>query len=133
MIVNGTTSTVPAANGTTAANKELGKDQFLKLLLTQLKYQDPMQPMQDREFISQMAQFTSLEQMTNVASGMQKLQQVNSLGAAFNLLGATVTYKDAKGNAVSGVVSGAEVVNGTMQVLVGSTHVALENITKVTK
>ncbi|MBU1318115.1 MAG: flagellar hook assembly protein FlgD [candidate division Zixibacteria bacterium] len=52
------TSTVP--------NSQLGKDEFLQMLVAQLRYQDPLEPMKDQEFISQLAQFSSLEQMSNM-------------------------------------------------------------------
>ncbi|MCP1144048.1 flagellar hook assembly protein FlgD [Lysinibacillus endophyticus] len=52
---------------------ELGKDAFLQILITQLQNQDPTQPMDDKEFISQMAQFSSLEQMQNMTTAMEKL------------------------------------------------------------
>ncbi|MFJ7950529.1 flagellar hook assembly protein FlgD [Lysinibacillus sp. NPDC096418] len=54
-------------------NSELGKDAFLKLLITQLQNQDPTNPMDDREFIAQMAQFSSLEQMQNMTKAMESL------------------------------------------------------------
>ena len=50
--------------------KQLGKDDFLKLLITQLTQQDPTNPMKDQDFIAQMAQFSSLEQMKNISSGI---------------------------------------------------------------
>lgn len=54
-------------------NSDLGKDAFLQLLITQLQHQDPTNPMDDREFISQMAQFSSLEQMQNMTKAMESL------------------------------------------------------------
>ena len=57
----------------TAGSSSLGKDAFLTLLVTQMKYQDPLNPTSDKEFLAQLAQFTSLEQLTNLNSGMDKL------------------------------------------------------------
>ncbi|WP_052350323.1 flagellar hook assembly protein FlgD [Paenibacillus gorillae] len=71
-------------------NQTLGKDDFLKILVTQLANQDPMQPMQDKEFIAQMAQFTSVEQLTNMSTQLGLLRQ--NLGTASNLIGKTVEW-----------------------------------------
>jgi len=62
-----------------AANKKndaLGKDAFLQLLVTQMKYQDPLDPQDNSEYLSQLAQFSALEQMTNVAKGLSDVQKV---------------------------------------------------------
>jgi len=74
--------------------KELGKDEFLKLLITELQHQDPTNPMQDREFIAQMAQFSSLEQMLNVNNNMAKLLDKVSFQSSFNLLGMNVEIEN---------------------------------------
>lgn len=62
------------------------KDMFMKLLVTQLKYQDPTKPMEDREFIAQMAQFSSLEQMSNMNKEMGNLLKSSRSNEAFSLL-----------------------------------------------
>ena len=82
----------------TTPGGELGKDDFLKILITQLSHQDPTQPMQDKEFIAQMAQFSSLEQITNMSEGMAKVATLLARGQALGLLGTTVDIADGGGD-----------------------------------
>lgn len=77
------------------SNDILGKDDFLKILMTQLQNQDPMNPMEDKDFIAQMATFTSLEQMTNMNSTLEKFvsgQQGEQLLKYSNMIGKEVEY-----------------------------------------
>lgn len=64
------------SNQRQTGNSALGKDAFLQLLITQLQNQDPTNPMDDKEFIAQMAQFSSLEQMTNMTTALENLTQL---------------------------------------------------------
>lgn len=79
-----------------APTKTLGKDEFLKILMVQLQNQDPLNPMEDKEFIAQMAQFTSLEQMTKMASGFDKFiefQKSNTLSSYVGWIGKSVDWE----------------------------------------
>ncbi|WP_058307811.1 flagellar hook assembly protein FlgD [Gracilibacillus massiliensis] len=62
-------------NKSREASSSLGKDEFLKILMTQLQNQDPLNPMEDKEFISQMATFSSLEQMMSMSKSIDTLVQ----------------------------------------------------------
>ena len=94
-------------NGRTT-NHELGKDDFLKLLITQLSNQDPTNPMENTQFIAQMAQFSSLEQMTNMNTEFAKLVDSLSTSQAVSMIGKTVEISNGDIQ-VTGVVDGATV------------------------
>ena len=79
--INTTTSTNSSSSVTTATNDALGKDAFLKLLVAELSNQDPLNPMEDREFISQMATFSSLEQMQNMNNTLTTMSNANKFNA----------------------------------------------------
>lgn len=122
------------AQKSTQAGGELGKDEFLKILVAQLRYQDPLQPMEDREFISQMAQFTSLEQLMNINSHLNQLSQ--SLGAASSLIGKQISWlytplDGSESRMESGVVESIIVRDGLTYAKVGVHDVPLNEIVKI--
>ncbi|MEC2076975.1 flagellar hook assembly protein FlgD [Metabacillus fastidiosus] len=78
-------------------NSNLGKDEFLKILITQLQNQDPLKPMEDKEFIAQMATFSSLEQMTNLNKTMENFilsQTSNEMLKYSEMIGKKVEWRD---------------------------------------
>ncbi len=110
--------TPPATTSPTAPPKkleapnQLGKDSFLKLLVTQLRHQDPLDPVKDQDFMAQMAQFTSLEQLTN-------LNKTFETDRAFGLIGRNVTYTGKDGVAATGVVEKVVLTDGKTTLTVG--------------
>jgi flagellar basal-body rod modification protein FlgD len=77
-----------------AGSTTLDRDDFLKILITQLQHQDPTSPVEDKDFIAQMAQFSSLEQITNMSAGFQKLSGLLASSEASQVLGKTVEIRD---------------------------------------
>ena len=90
-------------NSKKTGKTNLDRDDFLKLLITQLQHQDPTSPVEDKDFIAQMAQFSSLEQMTNMSTGFQKLSGLLASSEASQVLGKTVEIRNGD-NLVRGVV-----------------------------
>jgi flagellar basal-body rod modification protein FlgD len=110
---------------------ELGKDDFLKLLITQLSHQDPTQPLEDREFVAQMAQFSTLEQMTNMTSELSQVLGLLARSQAVNLLGRTVEIAGADGQ--SGVTGRVQAISGNQypQVLVDGRYYDVSQVLSV--
>ena len=117
-----------AENGRTASS-ELGKDDFLKLLITQLQNQDPTSPMENTEFIAQMAQFSSLEQMTNMSTSFTQLANTLSASEASTTVGKRVEVQ-LEGATISGVVEAATRGQSPMVQINGNFY-DLEKISKI--
>lgn len=108
---------------------DLGKDAFMQLLVTQLRYQDPLNPMDNQAFMAQMAQFSALEQMMNMSASMDKSN-------AHALIGKVVeaTYKDPASNqleAVIGKVDGVVMKNNQNYLMVDGKEIELKDVQSV--
>ncbi|MFD2613007.1 flagellar hook capping FlgD N-terminal domain-containing protein [Paenibacillus gansuensis] len=112
----------------------LGKDDFLKILVTQLQNQDPSQPLQDREFIAQMAQFSSVEQIMNMAGEMKMLRQ--SIGMASGLIGKDISWTvtdpvTGLSSNRSGTVQSIRIKDGVQYAETGEEQISLDRITGI--
>ena len=121
-------------------NDALGKDAFLQLLVTQMKYQDPLDPQDNSEYLSQLAQFSALEQMTNVSKGLSEVSKIvdniNSsvlIGQLSSMIGQPVQWiTETKGEdgqlskqSFEGKVIGVSITDGTPSIIAdvgGKTH-----------
>jgi flagellar basal-body rod modification protein FlgD len=101
-----TTTAGPQTGSTSASNPNaaLDKDGFLKLFVAQLQHQDPSSPMDTNESMQQMASFSMVEQITNMASQTAKVAQSLNTSSAVGLIGRTVTYLDADDQLKTGKV-----------------------------
>lgn len=116
----------------------LGKDDFLKLLVAELKYQDPLEPMKDREFIAQMSSFSSLEQMQNLNTGFSALAstlkesivQSGAMQQAVVLIGMQVNYKSGD-QSLTGVVDSVKMESGVPSLMIGGKKVSVSDITEI--
>ena len=134
-----------AAKGSTnRMNDALDKDAFLQLLVTQMQYQDPLDPQDNSEYVAQLAQFSSLEQMTNVYKSIEEVSQMVSnidtsvlVGQLSSMIGKDIAWTqetvqldasgkaivDADGNAVTttadfvGKVKGVNIVDGSPKIV----------------
>jgi flagellar basal-body rod modification protein FlgD len=128
--VSGNTSSV-SSNTSAVPSNTLDKNAFLKLLTTQLKYQDPLNPMDASAFTAQMAQFSSLEQLYNVNTNLENLvtsQNTLLQGLSVNMIGKTVSLQDGTSGQVTGISFDGK---DTSVILDNSKTVMLTDIKKI--
>ena len=135
MVVNSTQITGLKAEAPEAVErvpmKMLGQNEFLELLVTQMRNQDPMQPVSDTEFIAQMAQFSSLEQTKTMSADITKLRQGNDFLQATNLLGKEVRLHLGDMEFTKGIVTDLNVKDGEARIIVGEKTYTLDQVTSV--
>ena len=111
--------------------KQLGKNDFLKLLAVQFQMQDPMKPMDDTAFIAQTAQFTSLEQATAMATDMAQLKADQQRAVANSYLGHRVTVETAEGATETGDVVAIDNSGTSPRLVVGDKSFPLSAVLRV--
>ena len=136
MTISTTTPTTqtPATGTTKTASPDgmgLGKDDFLKLLVSQLQHQDPMNPVDDKDFMGQMAQFTSVEQLTNMASAIDRMSTASQSTQSIALIGKTVSWKKDDGSTGEGVATSVSFADSAIQITVGDAQIAPNEIVSV--
>lgn len=131
MNVNTNYSVLPPSNQSKVTTKnELGKDDFLMLLVTQLKNQDPLNPVDDKEFLAQLAQFSALEQMQNLNESFNSVKAIALIGK-----NVYATINDGNGNykEVFGKVDAVYRENGQYFLKVKGLDIPLDAVRAVTE
>jgi flagellar basal-body rod modification protein FlgD len=134
MALDATQPTTAPTTGATSqidAQTSLGKDAFLKLLVAQLKYQNPMEPVDSSQFMAQTAQFTMVEKLEAMAAQTDALVAGEQAQRAAGLLGRQVTYADSQGATQTGVVTGTRLGSDGPVLLLGTTELPLSNVREV--
>ena len=106
------TETVGAVQSSEVSQSTLGQEDLFKILLTQLNYQDPLKPMDNQEFIAQLAQFTALEQARTTNEKLDQLLQAESVGQAISLLDREIQVAQDSASPVVGKVTAVSFDNG---------------------
>ena len=129
------TSSTAKTSTTTGSGNQLGKQDFLKLLMAQMQNQDPLKPMDDQQMIAQMAQFSALEATQALNTTIQQSNNISTVAQAGGLIGKYIQANQSDGTVDSGAVTGVNftTTNGvvTPTVLVNGKDVDYSTIVKV--
>lgn len=116
------------AEQVTGVGQALGRDQFLNLLVTQLRNQDPLEPITDQEFIAQLAQFSTLESVEALNASFGDLLKLQQLTQGANLIGRTVNFLDEGSQSQSATVTALSISGGQVQLLAGDVAIPIDQV-----
>lgn len=115
----------------TKTTNDLGTSTFLSLMLTQMRNQNPLEPMKDNEMISQMAQLNSVEELQKMSTSMSSVEHLNQLLSASGMMGKSVTYKDSNGSLASALVSSVTIDGESVFLTVGDKTIPISSVLKI--
>jgi len=116
----------------TGFNSSIGQQEFLQLLTTQLRYQDPMAPMEQQEFLTQLSQFSMLSGVEQLNTNFTSMLQLQQLTNGASLMGKEVEYiADEEGTTATGTVSGVLVHEGALYLNIDDKAIPLSNVLQV--
>lgn len=118
------------ATSPTALTGTDARDQYLKLMITQLQNQNPLEPTSQEDFLMQLSQFSILEGVDNLNLSFGQMLKVQELSQGAQLVGQTVQYKTDNGTA-QGVVQAAGVVDGSLKLGINGNEVSLDDVIAV--
>ena len=131
MAIHAVQSTASGIHDPPAPTNQLGKQEFLQLLVAQLRNQDPLRPMEDREFIAQLAQLTTMETLQRMQSTLESMLGAQLLSHAMGLIGHNVTAIQPGGEMVTGTVQGVRLEGAEILLDLGSTSIYLSDVQAV--
>ena len=108
---------------------QVGQDQFLKLMVAQLKSQDPLEPIKDQEFLGQLAQFSTLSGIEKLNANFGDMLSLQQMTQGANLMGRQVVYQNSDNQTAQGTVQGFAVNAGRIELQVGNDSVTLDKVT----
>jgi flagellar basal-body rod modification protein FlgD len=123
--------TNPATPTAKSRDDQFGKDTFLKLLVAQLRYQNPLDPQDGSEFLAQTAQFTMVEKLTALETSTKKQVSANQVLAASTMIGHDVKWKDGNGVDHTGVVDSVKITADGPVLRIDDQDVPFASVTEV--
>jgi flagellar basal-body rod modification protein FlgD len=126
-----TNNTSPVSAGSATSASDLNRQDFLQLLVTQLQHQDPLSPVDDQQFIAQMAQLSALDATNQLAAQVGRMAAAQQEMGSLQLVGRDVQYTDDQGSSQKGKVTGVRLDGPTPTLLVGDSEVPLEQVQTV--
>lgn len=120
------------ASANTSSNKKttntMGKNEFLKILAAELQHQDPTNPASNTEFVAQLAQFSSLEQLQTIASSISSMSVMQSAG----LIGKTAVV-EANGTSITGKVESILIQDSVPYAVINGNYIPVSSITQISQ